>query len=160
MFGLGKRWQHWWKKKQHCWECLNKSGLHLKQTSFMVKNTKLWHYKNIPDWLNIKWLHTLTWPDCHTAKHQRCDSKCDYSFFAAHRISCLSVRWELHNKLLKYLPLELTDRLKLMALCCDCEEALKTGILYKKKGPETHRRVADDSITHVGMYESCMLRHY
>lgn len=44
-----------------------------------------------------------------------------------------------------------------MTLSSDAEEALKTGIFYRKT-PEAHKLLTDDSIIQVGTYESYVLR--
>lgn len=40
-----------------------------------------------------------------------------------------------------------------MTVSSDGEEALKTGILYRKR-PEAHKLLTDDSVIQVGTYES------
>lgn len=89
MLCLGKRWWHKWKRQ--LLKVSEKSGFYLKQTSFTVKNTNLLHYKNIPDWLNVKWLHTLTWPVVTRSKHQWHNNKSACSLFAAPWITSLSL---------------------------------------------------------------------
>lgn len=44
-----------------------------------------------------------------------------------------------------------------MTVSSDGEEALTTGMLYRKR-PKAHKLLTDDSIIHVGTYESYVLR--